>query len=217
MEVVISSMIATFMIGLSFGAGACMFTCIPTLGVMLLSQQLTPKETALQTWRFNAGRLSAYALLATGSGLIGASLVGLLEAGQANVIFAVMMLFSALILWRKGKQGLCSNGHSGGQQKYLRAGLFGMGFSMGLRPCVPLAAVMTAAATTGSAVTGMLLGLSFGLGAIIVPQLLFGFGLGHAGQEIRSQLRGNQQTFARVGATMIASVGIGVGMGWVAL
>jgi len=213
MEVVISSMLATFMIGLSFGAGACMFTCIPTLGVMLMSQDLSPKETALQTWRFNVGRMSAYALLAAVSGFIGASLVGLLEAGQANIIFAVMMLFSAAILWRKGKQGLCT----GGQRKYLRAGLFGMGFSMGLRPCVPLAAVMTTAATTGSATTGLLLGLSFGFGAILIPQLLFGFGLGHAGKEIRSQLRGSQQLLSRVGATVIAFVGVGVGMGWVAL
>jgi len=192
-----------------------MFTCIPTLGVMLLAQKLTPKETAMQTWRFNAGRMSAYALLAAVSGFMGASLVGLLEAEQANVIFAVMMLLSAIILWRKGKQGLCSN--SGGQKKYLRAGLFGMGFSMGLRPCVPLTAVMTAAASSGSVVTGLLLGLSFGLGAIIVPQLLFGFGLGHAGREIRAQLQLKQQTFARVGAAMIASVGLGVGMGWLNL
>ena len=203
----------TFIVGLSFGAGACMFTCIPTLGVMLLSQDLSPKETALQTWRFNAGRMSAYALLSASSGLIGLSLVGLLEAGQANLIFAGMLMFSAIILWRKGKQTICSSG----QKKYLRAGLFGMGFSMGLRPCVPLAAVMATSAATGSVTTGLLLGLSFGFGAIIIPQLLFGYGLGHAGQEIRSQLRGNQQFFSRLGATVIAFVGVGVGMGWVNL
>ncbi|OIO71559.1 MAG: hypothetical protein AUJ57_07065 [Zetaproteobacteria bacterium CG1_02_53_45] len=213
MEVLLSSMLATFIIGLSFGAGACMFTCIPTLGVMLLAQDIGARETSLQTLRFNLGRMSAYALLTAVSGLIGASLVGLLEVSHANYIFAAMLLFSGVLLWRKGKVAGCSTGY----KKQLRAGLFGIGFAMGLRPCVPLAGVMAASAATGSAAFGLLLGLSFGAGAIIIPQLVFGYGLGRAGSEIRSQLRGRQQQLARVGASVLAFVGIGVGMGWISL
>ena len=82
MELLFSSIVATFVIGLSFGAGACMFTCIPTLGVMLLSQDIDAKEVARQTWRFNAGRMSAYSLLASVSGFVGASLVGLLDVAH---------------------------------------------------------------------------------------------------------------------------------------
>jgi len=212
-EVLFSSMLATFIIGLSFGAGACMFTCIPTLGVMLLSQDIGAKETSLQTFRFNIGRMSAYALLTTVSGFVGASLVGMLEIAHANLIFAVMLLFSAVLLWRKGKVAGCSSG----QRKQFRAGLFGMGFAMGLRPCVPLAGVMAASAATGSVSYGLLLGLSFGAGAIIVPQLVFGYGLGKAGSEIRSQLRGRQHQLAKIGASVLAFVGVGVGMGWISL
>ncbi|PJA31562.1 MAG: hypothetical protein CO187_08785 [Zetaproteobacteria bacterium CG_4_9_14_3_um_filter_53_7] len=214
MEILFSSMLATFIIGLSFGAGACMFTCIPTLGVMLLSQDIGARETALQTLRFNLGRISAYTLLASVSGLVGASLVGLLDISHANLIFAAMLLFSAALLWHKGRVAGCS---STGQKKRLRAGLFGMGFAMGLRPCAPLAGVMAASAATGSAAYGLLLGLSFGAGAIVVPQLVFGIGLGRAGHEIRSQLRGRQQQLARIGASVLACVGIGVGMGWISL
>lgn len=213
MEVLLSAMLTTFIIGLSFGAGACMFTCIPTLGVMLLSQDIGVREISLQTWRFNAGRMSAYALLAATSGLIGASLVGLLDMSYANYIFAVMLLGSAVLLWRKGKVSGCTS-HGRNQ---IRAGLFGIGFAMGLRPCAPLAGVMAAAATTGSAVYGLLLGLSFGLGAIVIPQLVFGYGLGRAGSEIRSQLRGRQQQLSRIGASTLAVVGVGVGMGWISL
>lgn len=213
MEILLSAMLTTFIIGLSFGAGACMFTCIPTLAVMLLAQDIGARETSLQTWRFNAGRMSAYALLASVSGLVGASLVGLLDMSYANYIFAAMLLGSAVLLWRKGRVVGCAS-H---KQKQLRAGLFGMGFAMGLRPCAPLAGVMAAAATTGSGVYGMLLGLSFGVGAIIVPQLVFGYGLGRAGGEMRSQLRGRQQQLARIGASVLAFVGAGVGMGWISL
>lgn len=213
MELLLSSLTATFIIGLSFGAGACMFSCIPTLGVMLLSQDIDAREVALQTWRFNAGRMAAYALLATLSGAIGASLTGLLDLSHANLIFAAMLLFSALLLWRKGRVAGCSSGN----RKQIRAGLFGVGFAMGLRPCAPLAGVMAAAAATGSMFYGLLLGLAFGAGAIVVPQLLFGYGLGRAGAEMRSQLRNRQQQLARAGAVVLAVVGTGVGMGWLSL
>ena len=215
MELLFSSMLATFVIGLSFGAGACMFTCIPTLGVMLLSQNLGPKETMVQTWRFNAGRLSAYGLLTAVSGWIGASLAGQLNMSQVNILFGAMLLVSAIMLWRKGKASNC--GGSGKQKRFIRAGAFGIGFGMGLRPCAPLAAVMAAAATTGSAFTGLLLGISFGLGAIIVPQLVFGYGLGHAGKTIRTQLQGRQEQLARTGASVLAFVGVSVAMGWLSL
>lgn len=213
MELLLSSMLATFIIGLSFGAGACMFTCIPTLGVMLLSQDIDAREVSRQTWRFNAGRMSAYSLLTAVSGLLGASLVGLLNVNHANWIFAAMLLVSAVVLWRKGRVAGCS----GGARKEVRAGLFGMGFAMGLRPCVPLAGVMAAAAVTGSVSSGFLLGLSFGAGAIVVPQIVFGVGMGMAGGELRSQFVGRQQQLARVGSSVLALVGIGVGMGWVSL
>ena len=213
MELLLSSMLATFIIGLSFGAGACMFTCIPTLGVMLLSQDINAKEVARQTWRFNAGRMSAYALLTSVSGLAGASLVGLLDAYYANWIFAAMLLFSAVVLWRQGRVAGCS----AGARKQVRAGLFGIGFVMGLRPCAPLAGVMAASAATGSLTSGLLLGSSFGAGAVIVPQIVFGIGLGKAGSEIRSQFIGRQQQLAKVGSSVLVIVSVGVGMGWVSL
>jgi len=215
MEVLFSSMLATFIIGLSFGAGACMFTCIPTLGVMLLAQDIGAKETSLQTLRFNLGRMSAYALLAAVSGMLGASLVQQLDMSHANLIFAAMLLFSASLLWQKGKVAGCSS--SIGHKKRFRAGLFGMGFGMGLRPCAPLAGVMAASALTGSGAYGLLLGLSFGAGAIVIPQLVFGYGLGRAGAEMRSQLRDKQQLLARTGASVLVVVGVGVGMGWLSL
>lgn len=213
MELLLSSMGATFVIGLSFGAGACMFTCIPTLGVALLAQQLTPGETMLQTWRFNLGRICAYALLAGGSGLLGASFEALLRDAPVNLIFAVLLIGSAVVLWRTGAASGCSS-HTA---RPMRGGLFGIGFGMGLRPCAPLTGVLVAAAATGSLSYGLLLGISFGLGAVVVPQLVFGLGLGRAGAEIRSQLRGKQQLLARSGAVILAMVGGGVGMGVIAL
>jgi len=206
-------MLATFIIGLSFGAGACMFTCIPTLGVAILSQSLTPREVMAQTWRFNSGRIAAYALMAAVSGAIGASLVGLINVGFANLVLAGMLTISALLLWRTEKRPGCS----GAGKRLVMAGMFGMGFGMGLRPCLPLAGVMAAAAATGSWQHGLLLGSVFGVGAVVVPQIVFGYALGRAGAEMRSQMRKNQHLLSRVGATILLVVSVGVGMEWITL
>lgn len=213
MELLLSSLGATFILGLSFGAGACMFTCIPTLGVVLMSQQLTPRETLLQTWRFNLGRITAYALLGAISAAVGASIASLLEAAPVDLIFAALLFGSAVVLWRSGSKSACASHHN----RNIRGGLFGMGFGMGLRPCAPLTGVLVASAATGSWAYGLLLGLSFGLGAVVIPQLVFGYALGRAGAEIRSQLRSRQQTLARSGAAILALVGMGVGFGVVSL
>lgn len=44
-----------------------------------------------------------------------------------------------------------------------------------------------------------------------------GFAMGRAGSEIRSQLMGKQQQQARIGASVLGFVGVGVGMGWASL
>jgi hypothetical protein len=41
--------------------------------------------------------------------------------------------------------------------------------------------------------------------------------MGRAGSEIRSQLMGKQQQQARIGASVLGFVGVGVGMGWASL
>lgn len=213
MEIMLTSLLGTFLIGLSFGAGACMFTCIPTLGVTLLSQPLTPGEMMRQTWHFNLGRLSAYSLLGLVSGAAGASVAIALKDLPVNWMFALMLMLSAILLWQSGDAKTCGNHHT----RPMQTSLFAMGFGMGLRPCVPLAGVLLAAAGTASMSTGLLLGASFGLGAVVVPQLIFGLALGHAGAQLRSQLRLRQHVLARSGATMLILLATSIGMEWISL
>jgi cytochrome c biogenesis protein CcdA len=63
-----------------------------------------------------------------------------------------------------------------------------MGVGMALTPCGPLGIVLFSAAASGYAGNGFLLGAGFGLGAIVVPSLVYGFGVAYFGGRLREQL-----------------------------
>jgi uncharacterized protein len=69
----------------------------------------------------------------------------------------------------------------------LPGGLFLMGLSMAMTPCAPLGVVLFSAAASASAGHGALLGLGFGLGAIVVPTLVYGVGAAYLGARLREQ------------------------------
>ena len=53
---------------------------------------------------------------------------------------------------------------------YLTLSLFGMGTEMTLNPCIPLATVLTVAATMATPIDGARLGIAFGLRTSILSQ-----------------------------------------------
>jgi len=70
----------------------------------------------------------------------------------------------------------------------LPGGLFLMGIGMALTPCGPLGVVLFSAAASGGAASGLLLASGFGLGAIVVPSLVYGLGVAYFGRRLREQL-----------------------------
>ncbi|MES9857600.1 MAG: sulfite exporter TauE/SafE family protein [Sedimenticola sp.] len=98
----------------------------------------------------------------------------------------------------------------------LPAGLFLMGMGMALNPCAPLTTVVLAAATTASMLAGLSLGLGFGIGAIIIPTLIFAFGVAHFGEQVRHHLRQWQTTLENTSVGLLLLLGTGTAMGWVA-
>jgi len=206
--------LTALVLGLSFGASACMLSCIPTLGVALLAQDGGSKSTARLAIRFNAGRWLGYTLLGMVSGGIGVSILLGLNPTHAAWLFGVALLFSGLALWHKGRAVGCGN-H--GKQNLFRGSMFDLGLGMSLTPCVPLAAVCASAAATGSTWGGGLLGASFGLGAIIPAQLALGYGLGAAGSQIRSQLVLHASQLSRIAGGILILVGAGTIAGMIHL
>jgi thiol:disulfide interchange protein DsbD len=117
---------------------------------------------------------------------------------QAPRIFSVISVFSvANNVFRNP-----------GTRTLMPGGLFLMGIGMTLSPCAPLGIVLFSASMTGSAAGGLLLGLSFGLGAIVIPAIAYGIGMAYLGTQLREQLQHWRPKIERVSALLLVAVGI---------
>ncbi|MDQ6963532.1 MAG: sulfite exporter TauE/SafE family protein [Mariprofundales bacterium] len=209
MDLLLAAASTALVLGLSFGASACMLSCVPTLGVALLSEQGGSHATMRLAARFNAGRWLGYSLLGVVSSAIGASITQGINSRHAGWVFGALLVFSGLMLWRRSARFACSH-HGKKQNAIFKGSMFGMGLGMSITPCVPLAAVCASAATSGSIWAGWLLGASFGLGAVIPAQLALGYGLGAANRQIRMQLTMQAERLGRIAGSAIVMMGAAV-------
>ena len=90
----------------------------------------------------------------------------------------------------------------------LPGGLFLMGVGMALTPCGPLSTVLFSAAASGQVISGLLLGMGFGLGAIVVPSVVYGLGVSYFGARLREQLGPWRARIERLSAGLLMLVGV---------
>lgn len=214
MEPVTLGFFAALTMGLVFGAGACNVACLPYFGPVFLHEG--------SGWRtvvpFSLGRLFGYAALGTVAGAAGNTATRLVDSSLAAWLLGGATVLVGLSLIR-GKQG-CKVKKS--DEKIMRRAvrplpfsLFGMGAGMALNPCLPLGTVLLAAAATAKASTGATLGLAFGLGAVVVPALVFGVLVARFGAQVRAHAahwRGRLETGAGVSLILLGTATL---LGWI--
>ena len=64
-------------------------------------------------------------------------------------------------------------------------------------------------AASASALTGFSLGFSFGIGAVMVPALIFGLGMAYFGQRIREILAKSRKTLELASGCILIVMGLG--------
>lgn len=228
-EAVSLTLTAALVMGLVFGAGPCNITCLPYLGPVFLSQQ----GGVSQAWRtvvpFSAGRLLSYSLLGLIAGSAGQVATSWLEDGPAGIVLGVMTVLVGLILIKRSSAGkVCPSSKTDlpseqaitfssveKPKPVMPLGLFGMGMAMALNPCAPLGAVLLAAAATASTFSGAMLGLAFGVGAVLIPALIFTFLVAHFGEQVRLHLSQWQRPLERGAGAMLLVLGTVTAIGWV--
>ncbi|MCW8826140.1 MAG: sulfite exporter TauE/SafE family protein [Gammaproteobacteria bacterium] len=208
METLTLSFSAALIMGLAFGAGPCNITCLPFLGPVFLREN----KGRGADWRtiipFSLGRLTSYSLLGTVAGSFGYAATVWIEDGPAAQILGVATIAIGIMMMRRSGSGKSCDAHAHTgeqtvviqptvqissqsnrkQQPLFSLSLFGMGAGMALNPCVPLATVLGVSAAMATPEDGLMLGLAFGLGAVAIPTLLFGFAVSYFGAQIREQL-----------------------------
>ncbi|MGE0082054.1 MAG: sulfite exporter TauE/SafE family protein [Thiohalomonadaceae bacterium] len=220
-------------LGLVFGMGACTLACLPYLGPVFLASD----GGIRRSWRillpFSVGRLGGYAALATAAGALGQYLGGqVADAAHVRALVGVAAILIGFGLWQRrpgapvchagpaSLQGrdeerplrrveLARTAIAGSGQPLLPGGLLLLGAGMTLTPCAPLATVLFSAAVSASPWHGLLLGLGFGLGAILVPSLVYGVGAAWIGARLREQLQQHRVTATRLSAALLVLTGVG--------
>jgi cytochrome c biogenesis protein CcdA len=217
---------AALLMGLVFGAGPCTVTCLPYLGPVFLTQEAGWRRILGVILPFSAGRLAGYSALGTVAGYAGYTATNWFKQGPAGILLGVAtVVLGILLLRRAGKGKACAVKAPQEQKvappvkdasrKLMPVSLFGLGLGMALNPCVPLGTVLTVAAAGADPLLGAELGLAFGLGAVVVPALVFSLLVAHFGLQVRqalSQWRGRLE--AGAGGLLIVLGSMTV-LGWV--
>lgn len=219
---------ATLLTGLLFGAGPCNITCLPYLGPIFLAQEGGLRRSLAIVLPFSLGRLAGYAMLGAAAGYAGKTATEWLEQGPASWLLGAAAVGLGLMLFRRaGRQVGCAVVKDvpaeqrvtldtrARRDRPMPLGLFAMGAGMALNPCLPLATVLAVAAASAQPLQGLGLGLAFGLGAVVIPTLLFGVVVAHFGEQVRHHLGHWRSTLERAAGGMLVMMGMMTLLGWV--
>lgn len=207
-------------LGFAYGMGPCLISCAPFLGPVFLASDGGIKRSWQIILPLSLGRLTAYSAFGMVVGMAGHYAKGAISSDSVRLVVgcAVLMMGLALLLRKTNK--VCAPAHAqptplkrmdkvGSPKMMLPGGLFLIGVGMALSPCAPLGLVLFSAGMSGSGGSGLLLGLSFGLGAIVIPALAYGIGMAYLGTRLREQLQGWCPKIERISALLLVAVGIG--------
>ena len=229
MEAMTLTFTAALLAGLVFGAGPCNITCLPYLGPVFLAQEGGWRRSLATVIPFSLGRLVGYTLLGTVAGYAGQTATRWLEQGPAAwILGGAAVLLGITVIRRAGKGVSCTTKRTipaeqtitldkakPARVRTMPLGLFGLGLGMAFNPCVPLGSVLAVSAASADPLVGLELGLAFGLGAVIIPALLFSVVVAHFGAQVRQHLQNWRQSLERAAGGLLVMMGMLTVAGWV--
>lgn len=206
-------------LGFAYGMGPCLISCLPFLGPVFLASDGGIRKSWKIILPLSLGRLTAYSAFGAVAGTLGHYVKDGAATDTVRLVVGCAALMIGLALLMRKTGNICESAHVSsvplqrmdakvGQRVLLPGGLYVMGVGMALTPCAPLGVVLFSAAMSGSAIGGFLLGMSFGLGAIVIPALAYGIGMAYFGARLREQLRGWRPMIERISAFLLVAVGI---------
>ncbi len=195
-------------LGFAYGMGPCLISCAPFLGPVFLASDGGIRKSWQILLPLSLGRLTAYSAFGMVVGMAGHYAKGAISSDSVRKTGKVCIAAQAQAT------PLTRMDRVDSPKMLLPGGLFLMGVGMALSPCAPLGLVLFSAGMSGSGGSGLLLGLSFGLGAIVIPALAYGIGMAYLGTRLREQLQGWRPKIERVSALLLVAVGIGNLVRW---
>jgi len=209
-----------FLIGLSYGATACMLSCMPFLSPILLANSRSIRHAMGVVLPFSIGRVISYVLMAMLASISMLQVKNIIDnpvisqtiLGSATMIIAIVMFYRSY----KESASHCSSSTSKTSKTSIIS-YFTMGLAISLNPCAPIMTLIATAANSSSIDNAAFMGFSFGLGAIAASLLFYGFLISSIAREIIEQFRHYKRVIERIAALLLAMVAVSVFKGWLVL
>ncbi len=175
--------VAALVLGFSYGLVFCTSTCLPYIASYIAGINAGFRRGVTVTLIFNAGRITAYALIGAAIGILKLLVNETFQTAfqtYSSFAFSIITIAIGVYLLLK-KQSACNCPSEAGKlanSKRLRdhfdLGAYTLGLSRGLLLCTPLMFLLTYAVTYASPVDSFALAVLFGVGTSISPILLLG-------------------------------------------
>ncbi len=201
-----------FIIGLSYGATACMFSCMPFLSPLLVSNSNSTKQALGVILPFSLGRIFSYTLLAVIAFLSSAWVKQILDDNTLfSIILGVSTIGIGLYLLYRSYKPASSCTHSRPllkKPKLNKLGFFTIGATMSINPCAPIMALLAVAVNSSTLYNAIGIGIFFGLGAVIFSIIFYGFIVSKVIRGLISEFSSYKLWIERVAALLLMVVGI---------
>lgn len=166
--------IAIFLTGLQLGATACAISCMPVMTPILLSNSEDKRATLKILYLYFGGKILAYVCIASlsffGANLFKNLIQPTIPFSKIGAIFIVSLGIFLLYKSMFQTKSCTTSCHSS-----LKFGYMGIGFFSSFAFCLPVGMLIATSAMSSTFITSVLYGISFGMGVVVVPFLLFYF------------------------------------------
>ncbi len=206
------TLISLFVVGLSYGSTACMLTCMPFLTPLLVTNAKSVRASMAVILPFSLGRIFTYSVIAVlalgGAGFVKAMLddnalfQGIL--GTITLAMGLFMLYRAL--YNRPKSCSANPALSNRRTQSL-LGLFGIGALVSVNPCAPVLTLVALSANSASLPEAAAMGIAFGLGAVAVPFLFYGFFLSNVVRGLLAEFKSYTKGIEITAALLLTAVG----------
>lgn len=207
-----TTLFSIFIIGLSYGATACMFSCMPFLSPLLISNSNDTKQALGIILPFSLGRIFSYTLLAIIAYLSSFWVKQILDDNSLfSIILGVSTISMGLFLFYKSFKAVSSCGHTTPlikKPKLNKLGFFTIGATMSVNPCAPIMALLAVAVNSSTVYNAAALGVSFGVGAVIFSIIFYGFIVSKVIKGLMVQFSSYKVWIERFAALLLIMVGV---------
>lgn len=212
------TLLSLFLVALSYGATACMLTCMPLLSPILLANSATRQQSLKVLLPISLGRISGYIVLSL-IAFAGSSLLKNIIADKTLIGYLLggLTLVLAVRLWFSLKAGSSCCSATPQQTSQGNFALFFTGLLLSMSLCAPVITMMTLSATTPSIAWAISYGAIFGLGATLLWFLFFSVVLTAILKESLVHLSRYRGFLQHAAPILLAGVGIAIIQGWIYL